>query len=217
MLKKIVVGNKEIPVPVPIQNLNDALSWIEDTLIPKNSILTKIYLNGTDMIDASREELSLASLNESCNLEVQIESPWDLSIKTLDAIRDLAHAIEKRLKRIAVECWEESSEIGLKQVVDTSNDLALILELINHINGIMDYSQKEMAPVNGLARLIARPLKELDNSIKKGNWKHCAHLLLNRIEPLLKEMVLEAENLQISILSASKEPSYAPQIEIGQV
>ena len=215
MLKKIFVGNKEIPVPVPIQNLNDALAWIEDTLIPKNSILTKIYLDGTDMIDVSNEEMSLTSLSDTSKLEVQIESPWDLSIKTLDAIRDLAHAIEKRLKHIAVECWEHTSDISLKQVLDTSDDLTLILELINHINGIMDYSQKEMAPVNGLARLIARPLKELQNSIKKCSWKHCSHLLLNRIEPLLKELVLESENLQISILSASKEPSYAPQIEIG--
>ncbi|NRA43610.1 MAG: hypothetical protein HRU09_01505 [Oligoflexales bacterium] len=215
MLKKVRVDNKDIPVPVPIQNMNDALSWIEETLVPEHSILTKVYLNGTDMLDACVKELSQTSLDESSMLEVQIESPWDLSIKTLDVIRDLANAIEKRLKAIAVECWEYTSEVSLKQVKDTADDLTLILELINHINGIMDYSQREMAPVNGLARLIARPLKELEKSIKQSEWKHCSHLLLNRIEPLLKEMVLESENLQISILSANREPLLSPQLEIG--
>ena len=169
MLKKIKVGNKEIPVPVPIQDLSGALSWIEETLIPKNSILTKVFLDGIDMLDASHDVMSLSKLSESSHLEVQIESPWELSIKTLDVIRDLANAIEKRLKSIAVECWEQTSELGLKQVNDTSNDLSLILELVEHINGIMDYSQKAMAPVNGLARLIARPLKELENAIKSGS------------------------------------------------
>lgn len=215
MLKKIKVSNKEIPVPVPLQNLGDALAWIEDTLVPKNSILTKIFLNDIDMLDTSMDQMKRMLLQDSSKLEVEIESPWELSIRTLDAIRDLAFAIEKRLKLIAVECWEQKPDWGQGKVQDTAHDLNLILELVNHINGIMDYSQKEMAPVNGLAGLIARPLKELECSINEANWKQCSHLLLNRIESLLKELVLESENLQISMLSSNKESTLSPQLEIG--
>ena len=204
MLKQITVGHQELPVPVPLYTLEDALTWVDKTLVPQDALVTKIELDGHDVLEASKEEMRSISLSKQSNLCIQVESPWDLAIKTLDAVRELSDSIEKTLKEIAVKCWSLTSDLPYSKVRETSNDLELIQDLINHINGILDYSQKEMAPINGISRLIRRPLSDLQDSIKKCEWKQCSYILLNRIEPLLRDLVIETEGLQISILTSKK-------------
>ena len=160
MLKKIEMGQNEIPVPIPIKSLFEAWDWIGATLLTNNCVVTKFNLNGEDVLELSSDEMQLIKLNDKSKLEVKIESPWDLSINSLDVIKDLSSAIEVRLKEIAVQCWESTSEVHFTRVRSTANDITLILDLINHINGIMDYSHKEMAPINGLASMLKIPLKK---------------------------------------------------------
>ena len=199
------MGKKEIPVPIPITSLYEAWDWIGHTLVKQNSVVTKFNLNDNDVLELNSDEMQSIILDESSKLEVKIESPWDLAINTLDVIRDLASAIETRLQEIAVQCWESTSEVHFARVRETDQDLNLIIDLIKHINGIMDYSQKDMAPVNGLSRMMLMPLKRLKQSIQKCDWKNCSVILLNRIEPILKELVKESDILQMSILSTKNE------------
>ena len=205
MLKSIKIGQKNVPVPVPIKNLEHAIEWLEDTLVPKSSVITKITLDGIDVHDMDFRLRNRRMLDSSSVIEIQIESPWELSIKTLDAIRDLAFAVKDKFAEIAVKCWQLSSKSSTDKVHEIHQDMKLILELINHINGIMDYSQKDMAALNGLACLIKRPLVDLEEAISHRNWKKCSHILLNRIEYLLNELVTEAENLQLKIFSQKKD------------
>lgn len=207
MLKKLKLGQKDIPIPVPVKNLSEAILWIESTLVPKGSIVTRIFLDGQDVLAIKYDKRLEFSLNQDSKLEVQIESPWELSLQTLDAARDLACELGKRLKSVAVECWQLNSDVHLNSVREIHNDLGLIDELVTHLNGILDFSQKQMAPINGLIRLINRPAKELKSNIRKCDWKTCSHLLLNRIEPLVKEFINECENLQIDMISNKSESS----------
>ena len=49
MLKNLRINKKKVPVPVPLKSLNDALDWIQDTLVPPEHLITVIELDGQDI------------------------------------------------------------------------------------------------------------------------------------------------------------------------
>ena len=89
MLKKVIVNNKKVPVPVPVRTIDEALRWIEATLVPAGHTITRVALDDRVLGEHDSDgDLGGLPLNAESKLEVQIDSPVDLAIQTLDAMRN---------------------------------------------------------------------------------------------------------------------------------
>jgi len=203
MIKKIFLSHKEVPVPVPVKTLAEAYSWVQATFVKKNNIITNIVLDGVEVLGELEGGAKFDhELREDSVIEFQLDNPRDLSLQTLEALRDLAFQMDRRLPSLAVKSWQFKDDTHIGEIKEIANDLTLMLDLIEHLNGILQYSHEYLAPVNGLSRLLNRVLGYLLEAAKAADWQRCSTLLLNRLEPLLKDMVAECENLQLNVLSA---------------
>lgn len=206
MVKKIIIRDKEIPVPVPIRNVQEAVAWISSTFMEEGSVITKVTLDGVDLAFGDEKLEKEVLLSEKSILRFQIDNPRELSIKTLDVIRDLSVGMNDTIKNLAVKGWElPSNKDFFYEVRLVLDDVNLALHMIEHVNGLVDYTHVDAAPVNGTYRLLIRVREKLFQAYARNDGKECASLLLNRLEPLLKELGNESENLQIRIFSTAVE------------
>lgn len=203
MLKRVIINGKRIPVPVPVKILSEALGWIESTLVLPGHSITRVTLN--DRI-ISENDLGSgmhadAKLTENSCLEVRIDSPVELAVQTLEAIRNLAGAVCVSLKPLAVEMWQARPGYRSTEFEGIASDLQLILDLMEHVTGLIDGSV-DISPLQGISILLQRALVAAQMAKANSDWKNCAKILLNRLELQLKELVNETENFQLRILSS---------------
>lgn len=204
MLKRVFINSKKVPVPVPVRTLGEALRWVEETLVPAGHQVTRVALDDRVLGDAAQSaELEDTLLGPESRLEIQIDSPVDLTVQTLDAMRNLASVILSGLKMLAVECWQAKSSVKPAELDSVSGDLELILDLLDHVAGLVDPRHVESAAIQGIQVMLKRAALGLDMAKSNSDWKACARLLLNRLEPLLKDLVAESETLQLRILTTS--------------
>lgn len=206
MLKRVIVNNKKVPVPVPVKTLADALAWIETTLVPPGHVMTRVALDervlGDGEDDVPMAELAQTPMTPETKLEVQIDSPADLAVQTLDAMRNLAQVIGTGLKPLAVECWTTRGAAKPTELPGCENDLTLVLDLIDHVSGLMEASLTDCAALLGNATLLKKAAIGVSMARSNSDWKAVAKILLNKIEPLLKDLVEESESLQIRVLTS---------------
>lgn len=202
MLKRVTVNGKRVPVPVPVKTLAEALGWIESTLVLPGHSVTRVTiddrcLDENDLLSGGRDHMQL---HEHTRLEVRIDSPVELAVQTLDAIRNLASAVGVSLKPLAVEMWQARPGYRSPEFDGLMQDLQLMLELIEHVSGLVDASV-DIAPLQGISLLLKRALVGAQMAKSNSDWKAAAKILLNRIESQLKELISETETLQLRILS----------------
>lgn len=202
MLKRVIINGKRVPVPVPIKTLAEALSWIEESLLPCGHSVTRVTLNDRQLgdIEAEPKNFSTIKLDELSRLEVRIDSPIELAVQTLDAIRNLASAIGVSLKPLAVEMWQARPSFRSPELDSVLSDLDLMLEMIDHASALVDTSI-DTAPLQGIGVLIKRAILAVQMAKSNSDWKGAARILLNRIESQLKELINEAETIQLRVLS----------------
>ncbi|MEN9836126.1 MAG: hypothetical protein RL011_2319 [Pseudomonadota bacterium] len=201
MLKRILINNKKVPVPVPIRSLREALDWVDTALVPPGHVITRVCLN--DMLIADHGDLGAAGkvpLSEATKLELQIDSPAELTTQTLDAMRNLASAITGGLKTLAVACWQTKAQQRPSELDSIADDLNLICELLDHVSALVDRSHPELAAIQGIGGLMRRIMAQVALARANSDWKACAKLLLNKLEPLLQDLSVEAECLQHRIV-----------------
>jgi hypothetical protein len=201
MLKHVLVNSKKVPVPVPVRTMAEALEWLEHTLVPAGHTITRIALD-EQLIGYTAEVALLQSLklSPSSKLAIQIESPAELTLQTLDATRNLSEVINGGLKALAVACWQVRGSFKPQELETLCNDLQLVTELTEHAASLLDLGSGEAAALQGIAGLVKRTAAALAMAKANSDWKGCARLLLNRLEPLLKELTNEAESQQIHLL-----------------
>ncbi len=199
MLKKFTLGKKEIPVPVPVKNMEAAIDWVMATFVKNDEVITKICLNDKEITDLNPDKLRKITLNASSNLYILKENPQEISIQTLDAVRDLAHHIQKDIKFVVLKTWSNPSKEETQEITRIHSDVQLMLGLINQLNGILNRSHHLLAPINGLKILINKYQKDLLATIVAEDWQRSASVLITRYEDLLKELAVESENLQLII------------------
>ena len=203
MLKRVYINNKKVPVPVPVRTLGEALDWVEQTLVPAGHQITRVALDDRVIGEGVGEtDLDVRLAHES-KLEIQIDSPVDLSVQTLDATRNLASVIAGGLKVLAVECWQAKPGMKPAELDAVANDLELVLDLLEHVAGLVDPMHVEAAALQGISGLLKRDAVALSMAKSNSDWKACARILLNKLEPQLKDLITEAETLQIRILTQS--------------
>lgn len=211
MLKRIMINGKRVPVPVPIKTLAQALLWIEETLLPQGHSVTRLTLDDRQLEEFERDqrEFSSIALNENSRLEIRIDSPVELAVQTLDAIRNLASAVGVGLKPLAVDLWQARPGFRSHELDGVLSDLQLMLDMIEHVNGLVDPSI-DMAPMQGISVLLHRAIVGTQMAKSNSDWKGAAKILLNRIESQLKELINESETVQLRVLSSRGSQAVSP-------
>lgn len=208
MLKKILVNNRLVPVPVPVLTLAQALSWVESTLVPAGSFVTRVILD-RDAIEYDSgvvpQRLANLPLSDKSRLEIQLDSPASLALQTLDTIHSLSSAVLGTLKSIAVNAWQTRPADKVPEIVSLNDDVRLVIDLIGHVNELLLSATAakllDPGPVAGIGRLLEQNLASYNMARSQSDWKACAKVMLNRFEPLLKDLLVESETLQIRVLA----------------
>ena len=205
MLKKVMVNQKLIPVPVPLRTMHEALDWVERTLVKEGQSVTRATLNGKS-ISGERLELRSAPelmtvLDGRSKLEFQVDTPTDLAVQALDAIHNLSAVVLGGLKAQAVQIWQAKPSERPADVETVHGDVMLMLDLLDHLQGLVDEKVADPAPLCGISAMIKRVEIGIGMAKSNSDWKACARLLLNKLEPLLKDLVAESETMQVRILA----------------
>ncbi len=203
MLKKIWIREKTLPVLVPIHNLQEAIAWISSVHMEEGSVLTKIRLDGVDLSFGDERIEKGILLSEQSVLSLQIDSPQELSVKTLDVIQNLSAGIQDQIKTVSeIGKVPRSKKDFFDQILLIAEDIQLTLHMITHVQGLVVYTEAETRPVSGVCEPLVRVRERLLYAHKKTDAKECMILLLHRLVPLLATLQNESKNLQIQIFSA---------------
>src|SRR5690606_21992078 len=111
-------------------------------------------------------------------------------------------------------CWQAKPVDKPDDIEDVGHDIELIQELLDHLNGLIPTGVVETAAIQGIGGVLKRTSMSLAIAISNSDWKGCARILLNRMEPLLKDLVVESESLQVQIL-ACNETNYIAKADAG--
>jgi len=211
MLKSLLINQKKVPVPVPVKTLTQALQWVEDTLVPDGHTITRIELDGRILTDGFEDDENLGEsiMTSESLLVIQIDSPIELAVQTMEAINNLASVIYSGLKILAVECWQSKPIDKPRELSGIAGDVELILDLVSHSAGLIDPTTIETAAINGIAVMLKRDSKSLQLAISNSDWKASARILLNRVEPLLNDLISETESLQIKVMALNNSAALA--------
>lgn len=211
MLKNLQLNGKNIPVPVPIKNIDEAVKWIGSTLLKNDEILTKIVVNKKEIDFNDSKKLKNHSLSKESVVQFQVDSPREISVQTLDTIRDLSLEIEKQLNFVAVKCWQLPEKQHVEQLKQIAVDLELIFSMVEHLNVLVDYTHADTAAVNALCLLIKRVHIRLNKHINAEDYRGCARILVNQLDGLLKELAIESEALEYRLFSAEASSEAMPE------
>jgi len=199
MLKFIYLKNQKIPVPVPVRSLADAVRWVSETFCSEGQIITKLNLDGFEI---DLDGLTVASDHEidaNSELKFQIDEPRDLSVQSLEAVKDFAIVVLPQIRQLAIELYKGPNPEVIAEFDEIMTDLDFIFDLKFHINGILDQYHEALAPFEGLAYLAEIVKRDLSKFYGKKMWSDAAVTILGRLCPFLKELVKEIETLQLRV------------------
>ncbi|MDD9952613.1 MAG: hypothetical protein OXT67_13715 [Zetaproteobacteria bacterium] len=202
MLKTVQVGKKKIPVPVPLKHLADAIEWVEDIVVRHEGTLTKVVLDGEEIEDFHSKKWGKRKLSKSSSLHVQVDSPWNICMEILSTVSDFSEAISQSAHMVAVGIWDTESVIPPQSIVNAYADSLLIVELVQHLSEIVDYTQEDIAGVLGQYYILKRQVDHLGVAMRKKQWRDCARFLVRRVAPILRDLLRECEQLQMSMMAS---------------
>jgi len=211
MLKFVILNKKKIPVPVPLKTLQDVVSWIEDHLVRQDHSITRIRFDHQDIDFSGQSKLIVPNikLTDDSIVECQIDSPLDIGVQTLDALRNLCLVLERSLKPIAVQCWQtlpNDQPLDLSAVI---GDLELIDELIEHLLLILDV-RVDTHNVRAFRENLRQSRLSLQYAIGVSDWKAVARILLKQIEVSISDLNHELGFIQKCVFELIADHKYCP-------
>ena len=216
MLKTIYLNQKKVPVPIPIKNLYEALHWIEKHMLRDGHSITRVNLDNQsiDTFDLSEMNMRERILDKDSKLEIQIDSVQEISIQTIDALRNLAVVLGRSLKPTAVKCWQSESQDTLQNCLKIlDEDLCLVLDLLSHVE-ILVRDRVSVTNIQILDRQLSEVYEEVQGFLHKNNGKSVAKVLLQKLEPILEELNHELSMLQNCVFEVYAEKQ--DRIKVGQ-
>ncbi len=200
MLKKFLLNGKRIPVPIPVKTLPDAIAWIEKHLLRPDCSITRIELDGQDLDTQVDQNGRLPAfvLNEQSDLRVQMDSPLEICLQTIDALRNLSSVIGRNMKPVAVQLWEHKGPKLPVEAKSIFEDLQLTLELFDHVLVLVD-KRVELSQAFGLQQQIIKGVAALGLARQHADWRGVARVLLNQIETPVVDLAAELTSLEKSV------------------
>jgi hypothetical protein len=197
MLKKILLNGKKIPVPVPIKTLPQAMAWVQKHLVRPDHVITRLQLDGRE-IEVQADgigPLPELALDEQSDLRLKIDSPMEICIQTIDALRNLSSVIGRNLKPVAVQLWEHKGHRIPVEARTVLDDVSLLVELFEHILVLVD-KRIDLSNAMSLERQIKKSHAAIGLALQQADWKGLARVLLNQLESPIMEMSAELSSLE---------------------
>lgn len=204
MFKSMFLNRKKVPVPVPIRNLAEAVDWIETYLLSEDKAITKIELDG-ELIEDLRIN---RPLSETSRLFVQIDSPMELSVQTIDALRNLTNLMGKDVKSFAVTAWQSKPHKPPLFVNDFIDDLNLILDMLDHV-ALLINGNCETSNLRNYGNSLQKILSKLTLARSHSDWRSFARIMVKELEEILYELNQEMRSLQNQVFAIQAEKSIA--------
>lgn len=197
MLKKFLLNGKRIPVPIPVKSLPEAVAWIEKHLLRPDCTITRIELDGQD-IDCPDGRLPQIALSEQSDLRVQMDSPLEICLQTIDALRNLSSVIGRNMKPVAVQLWEHKGPKLPVEAKSIFDDIQLMLELLDHVLVLVD-KRVELSLALGIQQQISKAISALNLARQNADWRGTARVLLNQLESPVIDLAAELSSLEKSV------------------
>ncbi len=200
LLKKLLINGKKIPVPIPIQNLAEAIAWIEKHLLRPDHMITRVSLDGRD-IDLGGDtgiRVPAHPLTDDSDLRCKIDSPMEICVQTMDALRNLSTVIGRNLKPVAVHLWEFKGPRLPAEARTVIDDANLMIDLLEHILVLID-KRIDIANVTSLREAIFKAHRAIGAAESQSDWKGLARVLLQQLEEPTLELANELSSLQKTI------------------
>ena len=209
MLKRLIVNQKIIPVPVPLKTLAEVCSWVDETLVDIGETVTSATIDGKDVLDywGLDKVCSSITMHSEMRLELRIESPEDLAFQTLDTIHALSGSVLGGLKVLAVHLWQSRKNDLQPELSTVVTDTSLICELIERLRELSVTVGLEIGALLEILGMMYEIKCRLERALMNGDWREAAQILLRDsatnqgLETILKRVILESEIAHEALLS----------------
>lgn len=197
MLKKLNLNGRTLPVPVPIQTVGEALTWVCECLLKPDEVITKIVKDEKEITESFCQN---DPTTDQTKLEIRADSPSELSAQSLDALCNLCTVMFRGLKPLAVSCWQTIPTEVLPETITLQDDLQLIVELAQNCITLIPDSI-DIRQLTDLSQRLKGHHDTLRTCFGTRDWKQYARILLNRLEPTLRDLIDHASSLQAAVFS----------------
>ena len=210
MLKHLMINQKLIPVPVPLRNLAEVCTWVDETLVEVGKTVTSAILDGRNVLEfwGQLTVCESVSIHPDMRLELRVESPEELTLQSLDAIHSLCVAILSGIKSLAVHLWQARKNDIQPELVDVIHDLDLVIGLIDRLHDMEVDQSGELGKLTERLAQLQKILNDLSRTKLSGDWKEAAQILLRDtpmipgLETLLREVSAQSRTLHQSLVMA---------------
>lgn len=206
MLKQITINRQRLPVPVPVEDLEGAVRWVSESLVKRGAVITRLTLDGQEIPlgETTRAVVGrdgAVKLSPESRLELSVDTPFDLCLQTVDATKNLTLVMRGSLKTLAVECWSGGASgrppAGVEALRD---DLELTCDLLDHLAVLVSETEVDAKAFLDIRSQVRQVVQSAIMAQANADWRAYARLLLNRLEPLIKELAFELDALQSELL-----------------
>jgi hypothetical protein len=198
MLKYVIMNQKRIPVPVPLLTIHEAVVFVSDNLLSHEHLITQVRLDGQDLnLDDLASEAVDEKLSAQSRLEFRVDSPYELVIQSVDALRNLAHVLLAELKTIVVGNWSgvTTSEFKNKNL-NFEEDLELLQQMLIQVSALAKSYDLPASISTDLEYQISADMASYRCARAASDRKSLAKILLNNIEPLITNLIQETVTVQ---------------------
>jgi hypothetical protein len=210
MLKRLIINQNIIPVPVPLRNLAEVCSWVDETLVEVGKTVTSASLDGRNILElwGHLPVCESVSIHPDMRLELRVESPEELALQSLDAIHSLCFAILSGIKSLAVHLWQARKNDIQPELVEVIDDIDLVARLIDRLRDMGIDRSVELGKLIERLTQLQKILNDLNRVKLSGDWKDAAQILLRDssvipgLETVLRSVSAESKTLHEALTAA---------------
>lgn len=220
MLKRLMINQKLIPVPVPLRNLAEVCAWVDETLVEVGKTVTSASLDGRNILEFWGHSAVCESvgIHPDMRLELRIESPEELALQSLDAIHSLCAAILSGIKSLAVHLWQARKNDIQPELIDVIDDIALVAGLVDRLRDMGVDQTVELSKLIERLTQLQKIMKDLSRVKASGDWKEAAQILLRDtpivpgLETVLREVSAESRTIHDTLTATIEKKVFGAKI-----
>jgi hypothetical protein len=209
MIKLITINKKRVPVPVPVLDLRHLLQWISTTLLLPDHVITRVSLDGADVeLSEDPARIPATKLLQTSRVDVQVDTPMDLTLQLIDATRNLTTVLLSCLKPMAVSFWGQQAQFkGAAQVDELEQDVQLLIGMIEQMVGLVVQCTNSSFGLHELQIAIQDSATAMQMAASSSDARGVSKMLLHRLEPSLLTLVEVCISAQSQVIQVKANQS----------
>ena len=196
-------------MPVPLLDLRQLLQWISTTLLLPDHVITRVSLDGNDIeLHEEPNRIPATKLLQTSRVEIQVDSPMDLTLQLIDATRNLTTVLLSSLKPMAVSFWgQQTSFKGAAQVDELEQDVQLLIGMIEQMFGLVMQCTSSSFGLQELQIAIQDSMTAMQMASASSDARGVSKLLLHRLEPSLLTLIEVCISAQSQVIQVKANQS----------